>query len=229
MEKEVKKCNRCGQCKLLVEFPFSATGDKTRRIGFCEPCQQLVKDYNKKYRQSPDSASVLATCKKRWNESDHGKAVTSEYRKSDMNKEAQSKYAKSEEGKSKAKAFRDDNRLSIDLQIGISHLLTSRNTSKVVFNNTEFKSKADVVTFFRKQCELKGFDFAKYGIDWSVEHKIPRIAYDHDDPEDVLRCWSRNNMTVATPTENKSKNAKIEPAVAKEVPRASWPKRGLMF
>ena len=58
----------------------------------------------------------------------------------------------------------------------------------------------------RAACVAKGLDYADHGEAWELEHKIPRGAYDFNDPDDVLRCWSAANVHVMTPAENKQKS-----------------------
>ena len=221
----MKTCNKCKNTFPDAQFPFSLTGDKTRRIGFCIDCNVKVKAYNKKYREDPKSALVLASCKKRWRDSDHGKAVTHTYVRSDMNKEAQAKYWATDNGKEAARRRLEKHRHSIDLQIGFSQLLSgSRKVSGVVFRCTEFKSAEEVKAhvYSTLQPNMRPED---YGSTWEVDHKIPRSEYDHDDPEDVYRCWSRANIRASWITDNRSKNCSVVPNVVATVPHGMRPKR----
>jgi len=210
-----------------TSFPFSQTGDKTRRIGFCEDCNVKVKAYNKRYREDPDGAEVLASAKKRWRESDHGIEVTQQYRGSQLNKDAQSKYWKSNKGKEAVDRRLTKHRHSIDIQIGVSQLVSGkRKKSAVVFRCTEFKTAAALIAHV-KSTLLDGMQWKDYGATWEIDHKIPRSAYNHDDPEDVLRCWSRANVRACWKRTNRSKNALLCPALVQEVPVAYHPKSGL--
>ena len=56
------------------------------------------------------------------------------------------------------------------------------------------------------------------------EHKIPVLAYDHSDAEDVRRCWSPANMHVMTKTANNEKQYKLLDAYIDQVPTEFWPK-----
>ena len=220
----MKKCNKCHMELEETSFPFSLTGDKTRRIGFCEDCNAKVKAYNKKYREDADSAKVLASAKKRWRESDHGIEVTAKYQSSQLNKDAQSKYWKSSKGKLAVDRRLTKHRHSIDLQIGFWQLLTgSRNTSSVVFRCTEFKSAAQVVAHI-EHTRLNSMAWKDYGTTWEIDHKIPRSAYNHDDPEDVMRCWSCANVRACWKSANRSKNDQICPELVREVPVGYHPK-----
>ena len=120
--------------------------------------------------------------------------VTEEYQGSQLNKEAQAKYWKSAKGKEAVQRRLTKHRHSIDIQIGFSQLVSgSRKKSSVVFRCTEFKTAAAVIRHV-KSTLLDGMRWSEYGSTWEIDHKIPRSAYDHDDPEDVLRCWSRANV-----------------------------------
>ena len=221
----MKTCNKCRQELPETEFPFSKTGDSIRRIGFCHDCNVKVKAYNKQYREDPESAKVMSNAKKRWSGSEHGIAVTAAYRDSDMNKAAQSKYWKSPKGKVAVANRLKNHRHSIDLQIGFWHLLAGgRKTSSVVFFNTEFKSKHDVVNHI-ESVKLDSMHWNEYGVTWEIDHKIPRSEYNHDDPEDVLRCWSHENVRACCIRANRSKNSKVIPALRDEVPVSKWPKK----
>ena len=52
---------------------------------------------------------------------------------------------------------------------------------------------------------------------WTVEHKIPCSAYDHSNPIDVKRCWSRANLEALTLSQNQSKSFTIVDAKCIEV------------
>lgn len=223
----MKKCNKCHLELKDESFPFRLTGDKTVRIGFCEDCNAKVKAYNKKYREDPESSKVLASAKSKWRHSEHGTNVTKEYRNSQLNKDAQAKYWKSSKGKVSVKRRLTKHRHSIDIQIGFSQLLSgARKKSSVVFRCTEFKT-AEAVVAHVKSTLVNGMKWKDYGITWEVDHKIPRSSYDHDDPEDVLRCWSHANVRACCKTTNRSKNCQLCPELVQEVPTTYHPKSWL--
>lgn len=64
----------------------------------------------------------------------------------------------------------------------------------------------------------------EHGKDWTVEHYIPRSAYDHNDPEDVKRCWSPANMHTMTSKGNKEKGHSILEEFVSQVPVEFFPK-----
>lgn len=221
----MKICNKCKQLLPDAQFPFSLIGDKTRRIGFCVDCNVKVKAYNKHSREDPRASLVLKTAKKRWRDSEHGQEVTHTYVHGDMNKEAQARYYTSEKGKDTAAKCRAKHRHSIDLQIGFSQLLSgSRETSSVVFRCTEFKSAEEVREHVHSTLD-PSMRVDDYGVTWEVDHKIARCEYDHDDPEDVLRCWSRANIKAEWITDNRSKNSRIVESVVATVPHGQRPKQ----
>ena len=78
--------------------------------------------------------------------------------------------------------------------------------------------------------EYNGFSWENYGTKWVNEHRIPMIAYDHTDYEDVKRCWSAHNMHPMDPIENMEKADKLIDDEIGKVPRDFWPKAwGGMF
>ena len=221
----MKKCNKCKSEFPDSQFPFSSTGDKTKRIGFCTDCNVKVKEYNTKYRKDPKGAKVIAKAKERWKKSDRGIAITKVYSNGQLNKDAQSKYWKSEKGKLACHSRLTKHRHSIDLQIGFWQLLSgSRKTSAVVFRCTEFKSANDVLAHVKSTLSNSS-KWEDYGSLWEIDHIIPRSAYNHDDPEDVYRCWSRGNIRSCTKVENRSKNCSIDRALVEAVPLHLHPKQ----
>lgn len=48
-----------------------------------------------------------------------------------------------------------------------------------------------------------------YGSHWHVDHIIPVSSWDHNDPEQVRRCWHWTNLQPLTASENMSKGATI--------------------
>ena len=72
--------------------------------------------------------------------------------------------------------------------------------------------------------EENGFSWKNYGKKWVNEHRIPKIAYDHTDEEDVKRCWSPHNMHPMDPIENKEKADNLIGDEIEKVPPEFWPK-----
>lgn len=222
----MKECNRCHLLKTDEEFPFSTKGDKTKRIGFCEPCNIVVKEKNAARRADPVKHKQDLAGKKRYRDSAHGAAKIKEFNCSEQNKKCQQKYWKSNKGKESVQRRLAKHRKSIDLQIGVWQLLSgSRKTSSVVFNRTEFKTSKQLSDHLKSTFPPGSqFSMENYGVAWEVDHKIPRSAYDHDDDDDTKRCWSAANMWACTPKTNKAKNDDIDIELASTVPQQFWPK-----
>ena len=54
-----------------------------------------------------------------------------------------------------------------------------------------------------------GMTMSNNGTVWELDHKIPREAYDFDNPEDVRRCWSPKNVHALTKEANMEKAWKL--------------------
>ncbi len=74
----------------------------------------------------------------------------------------------------------------------------------------------------RKCANAKASDGARARNVW--DHRIPKSAYDHSDPEDVRRCWSKPNMHPMHSTANKEKLTTLLPEEVAKVPQELWPK-----
>jgi len=208
------------------EFPLSTKGDKTKRIGFCAPCNVIVKEKNAARRADPVKHKQDIAGKKRYRDSAHGAAKVKEFSASSKNKDCQRKYWRSEKGKQSVNRRLVKHRKSINLQIGVWHLLSGcRKTSSVVFNRTEFKTSTQLSDHMKSTFPPSAqFSMENYGTAWEVDHKIPRSAYDHDDDDDTNRCWSKANMRACGSKTNKEKNDSIDIELAYTVPEQFWPK-----
>jgi hypothetical protein len=47
-------------------------------------------------------------------------------------------------------------------------------------------------------------NYGKTGV-WEIDHRIPQEAYNFDDPNDILRCWSARNVRGISREENSRK------------------------
>lgn len=57
-----------------------------------------------------------------------------------------------------------------------------------------------------------------------IDHLVPRSQYDHDDPEEVKRCWSPENMRMCPKNENEKKHCSLVAELVARVPPNVWPK-----
>jgi len=83
--------------------------------------------------------------------------------------------------------------------------------SSTVSKWTQFKSGAEIKNHFEDQF-AEGMSWSNYGYGadkWNIGHRIARAKYDHSNPEDVRRCWSKKNLFPQWQSENLSLGAKL--------------------
>ena len=102
-------------------------------------------------------------------------------------------------------------------------IINGRGAGARFFCETSFTSKHE----FLDHVESTGVDLTKFGDEWTVEHRIPIAAYDHTDPAEVRKCWSKSNMTTSAPRANTEKHFKIVDAECLKVEPMLWPKQWL--
>ena len=165
-----------------------------------------------------ESAKGKAT-QKRYAESAKGKAVEKRYAESDAGKATQKRYREGDAGQETAKRFADNRQdrrraspaMQMDhaIQCASNRLISGRHQASPKFiARTGFASE----TAFLAAVEATfapGMTFANHGHVWELDHKIPREAYDFDDPEDVKRCWSPKNVHALTKAANLEKSWKL--------------------
>lgn len=144
-----------------------------------------------------------------------GKAKAKEYHASDKFLQKCRDYAKTDNGKATRKRSYDKHKLSQSLMNATARVLRG-GASSIVWAHTSFDENKLRAHF----AEAVG----QHGVDWAVDHHIPRSAYDHDDPEDVKRCWSPANMHPMNPKANKEKANTVLPEHVAQVPAEFYPK-----
>jgi hypothetical protein len=196
---ELKTCNRCGP------QPIAAFGTNAR-TGLpnvnCKPCNVKM-------------LAAVAVCKA----TEEGKAANKRYKTSEKGKERNKRYREGDAGQAAAKRFASnlhDRRLAstamrMDNTIqGASNFLISGRimTSPTFIARTGFASETEFLSAVEATF-APGMTFANHGTVWELDHKIPREAYDFDDPEDVKRCWSPKNVHALTKAANMEKSWKL--------------------
>jgi len=156
---------------------------------------------------------------KRYDESDKRKAVQKRYDESELGKAAHKRFLESELGKVYLKRCRDrlTERLRASTAMRMDRALLSASnglisgrfkTSPTFLERTSFTSEAQYLSVLEATF-APGMTFSNHGPVWETEHKIPREAYDFDDPEDVKRCWSAKNVHAMTVADNLEKSWKL--------------------
>jgi len=179
-------CERCGP------KPFAAFGTNARTgkpLTNCKPC----------------NVTVIAN------------AV--EYKQTEAGKAANKRARTSKKGKATIKRGRDRRtdrvrestamRMDGAIRSASTGLISGRHeTSSTFLERTSFASEQEFFDVLEATF-ASGMNFKNHGAVWEVEHKIPREAYNFDDPEDVKRCWSAKNVHAMTPAANKEKSWKL--------------------
>ena len=166
----------------------------------------------RKIQNDKESIKLLKT---NYRNSAIGKAKEKEYHGSDKFLQKCRDYAKTAAGKASRKRSYDNHKLSSSLMNATARVLHGAN-SRLIEGHTSFDDNSLRAHFASAVGE--------YCVDWTVDHHIPRSAYDHDDPEDVKRCWSPANMHPMDPKANKEKWNKVLPEHVAQVPAEFYPK-----
>ena len=171
--------------------------------------------------------------KKRYKSGDAGKAADKRYKSGDSHKAAYKRYKSGDAGKAAAKRYhegdagqaatkrradhrQDRRRASPAIQLDsaiqcASHKLISGSiqTSPTFVQRTGFESAEDFLSVVYETFVTGVMTFSNHGTAWHLDHKIPREAYDFDNPVDIKRCWSAKNVHAMTPAANMEKSWKL--------------------
>jgi hypothetical protein len=156
-------------------------------------------------RRAKTSEKGKAT-QRRAKTSEKGKAAEKRYREGDAGKAAAERFsAKRQKRRQESPAMR----LAGAIKCAADHLLAGRiETSPTFLERTSFDSEKDFIEHMKTECLKNGLVFEDRG-SWTIDRKIPEEAYDFDNPNDVLRCWSPANITAMTHHDNMEKSWKF--------------------
>ena len=221
-----KKCLRTRKIISLSCFDANPkTGNPMSNCVLCTAKNRIQHTaYNatangKAKNQIRNARTEIKKAKQTWKDSDAGKEYTAQYTRTAEYAERGAKFAKSSAGKAVRKRTYEKHHLSTNLMNGVARILrggTSPSTLTCIAFGTEFQVRAHFTS--------PEFPLQSYGKTWSVDHKIPKSAYDHDDPQEVKKCWSPENMRALSAVENKEKSTFIIRSVVETVPVSFWPK-----
>lgn len=116
----------------------------------------------------------------------------------------------------------------ISVKIG-KMLNGERGESETVMSHTEFSSREDMLAHFKSTFDTgMSFDnFGKHRVGgppvWNVGHRIARFHFDSNNPEDVRRCWMKQNLFAQWAQENISAKVKLPDEDELMRLRDSWP------
>lgn len=203
---------QCQWCRKIldVDVSFGINPSTQKPYVWCEPC-----------RKGP-AGSASREQSKKFFKTDKGKAVTSKYVKSDK---GQARIVKARNHLNERR--RNDPGLALDnklLTIAAKLLRDPSSTNDEFVEKTSFTSASEFVAAVRCSTDKKEFKFSEFGETWVLDHKIPRTAFDFNDPEDVQRCWSKKNVHALTEVDNKAKWCKLLDHYLLEAGAENFPK-----
>lgn len=191
-------------------------------------------DVGKETKKRYDNSQKGKDCSKRYRVSNKGIEARKRYSHSDVGKARRSRYEEGEAGKARTVRFRSNvvdrrqnssaMRKDLQLMSASNSLISGRYQQSPTFiARTSFVSEADFLSHLKLCCSNAGVEWNDHGAIWNVEHKIPRVAYDFDNPADVKRCWSKKNVSVATAVDNHSKWVYLDDKVLLEIGIDNFP------
>ena len=196
---ELKKCDDCGPQPFAAFGTNSKTGELLSR---CDPCNVKKLKRDTAYKKTDAGKAV----EKRYKSGDAGKAAEKRYREGDAGQAASNRSSDHRTARRReSPAMRMD-----DTIMSASNCLISGRyqTSPTFVERTSFESAAGYLKVIEKTF-APGMTFANNGTVWEIDHKIPREAYDFDNPVDIKRCWSAKNVHAVTAAANKAKHWKL--------------------
>jgi hypothetical protein len=192
-----KKCGRC--CKWLSLDAFAINSKSGSPYSKCETCRP-------KHATSAHTSVNRAAKNAAYKKTDKGKAAKKRYREGDA---GQATLKRSSVKRQKRRQESPAMRLALCIKAAANVLLIGRNeTSPTFLERTSFDSEAQFLAHMEAECRKNGLDFEDRD-SWTIDRKIPEEAYDFDNPDDVLRCWSPSNITAMTGHDNKEKSWKL--------------------
>lgn len=134
-----------------------------------------------------------------------GKAANQRYREGDTGQATAGRFvAKRQKRRHASAAMRLDGTIAGAAQ---QLIVGDRETSPTFLERTGWTGDA-FRAHVRAACAAQDIDFDDRK-SWQLEHKIPREAYNFDDPADVRRCWSAANVHAMTKADNMEKSWKL--------------------
>jgi len=212
--KPLTRCKPCNEKKNEqgAEYKKTEAGKATEKryteseLGKASHKRAKASDKGKASNKLYKTSELGKATKKRAKRSDKGKAAIKRWEESVLGKAARKRAIESRQARIRESTAMQNNMNMLCLA---NNLISGRSmTSPTFLERSSFTSE---VQFFEvlEATFAPGMTLANHGPVWEVEHKIPREAYDFDDPEDVKRCWSVKNVHTMTPTANKEKHWKL--------------------
>ena len=173
-------------------------------------------------RKIQNSKESIKELKKTYRNSAIGKQKAKARSSSEFQLKKWREYAKTPAYKANRRQYYEKNKLKENLMNALARVIRGRD-SPILMKHSSFTSPAHVRNHFRRCIQGTNMKMANFGSLWGCDHKIPRSAYNHDNPKDVKRCWSKENVRAMYISANKEKSSTIFKDVVNEVPMHLWP------
>jgi hypothetical protein len=213
--------------RAAVQTAFKKT-DKGKAVVKRAKTSEKGKAKEKRFRTSEKGKAIEKRFKtsekgkaaeKRAKTSEKGKAREKRYREGNAGKAANKRYREGDAGQAKAERFsakrqkrRQESpamRLAAAIKCAANQLVAGRiETSPTFLERTSFESEVQFLEHMKAECSKNDLVFEERS-KWTIDRKIPEEAYDFDNLDDVLRCWSPSNITAMTRSENMEKSWKL--------------------
>ena len=225
------RCNKCKEDLAVELFKTKRLKGEIVACKACIPCNKKLAEATAKYQATDKGIAANAEWKKSEKATESNTEKTMHYRKTTAYRDHRDRVRGSAVTKARTKRGNDkrktkpDQKLRSALQRRLNRLLKgARHNSAAVFANTEFASGEQVVEHFKSKLG-PGMTIDNHGTVWDMEHTIACRWYDHNDEDDVKRCWSLANLRCMTGSDNWSKGIDIpDDATLYEIGVDHWPK-----
>jgi len=230
-------------CKTLVTLTeFTQFKHSNGKYYYNSRCRTCGAKQRRKRMQDPAAKAV----RKAWDQSDTGKASAKKGNQSEAGKVRQSRANKSEKGRARKKRFRGTEhgkeydrtlkrkkreecpgqKVQDAISATLTKLLAGRKLTSSKLQLTGLDSREELMAYLLDTAHDKRMTKDNYGVNgWELDHKIPKIEYDHSDDEDTQRCWNWRNLRAEWYSPNRSKGATVLQSMVDTVPKEFWPKK----
>tara|TARA_B100001057_G_C22640493_1_gene868042 strand:+ start:49 stop:915 length:867 start_codon:yes stop_codon:yes gene_type:complete len=210
---------QCTSCKKAKDDPTKKTCSKCRAASRAKNAKPHTIAAKKNYDARESSKRKKAAREKtpqrkakkmEWHDSERGRAMTSA------------------SNRQRYQRVKDDPAWALDHKLCtlLRFTLTEGLDSGTVREMTEFKSPEEFLDHM-KSLFTDGMTETNHGRGkdcWHIGHRIPRAKYDHADPSEVRKCWSKLNIFPQWEVDNLSQGSRLPPRDELVALRSIWPK-----
>lgn len=178
-------------------------------------------EFKREYNKKPDQIEHQREGGRRFEKTEKRKTWRKEWKKTDVGKKCLKKAQDD-----RLQQLHDDpaKRMEWNMRVRITALIKGRiKKSKTLFSNSNFVDFQDILQHFKSQLS-SDMTMENYGQLWHVDHRIPASVFDHNDPEDIRRCWSKSNLHPMIGSDNCKKSNKLFVSQCVAAGEACFPK-----